>query len=81
MSSINSIAPLIVPSALPSAQAGLATADQALAQAAQQIANPNGGDLVASLIDANQSLILAKAAAGVIKTVDQSIGSLLNTYA
>ena len=50
-------------------------------QDAQQIADPVSGDIVSSVIDVNQTMVLAKAATSVLKTVGQTIGSLLDTFA
>ena len=72
-------------SSLPSAQnsglAALAGATQRLNQDAQQVANPAGQSLTAPLLDESQSLLLAQAGAQVIRTSNQTIGTLLDIFA
>jgi hypothetical protein len=72
-------------SSLPSAQnnglEAIATATQRLNQDAQQIANPEDQSLVSPLLDSSQSLLLAQAGAQVIRTSNQTIGTLLDIFA
>jgi hypothetical protein len=73
------------PASLPSAQdsglAAIATAAQRLNQDAQQIANPADQSVTTPLLDSSQSLLLAQAGAQVIRTSDQTIGTLLDIFA
>jgi len=72
-------------SSLPSAQnsglAALAIAAQRLNQDAQQIANPADQSLTTPLLDSSQSLLLAQAGAQVIRTSNQTVGTLLDIFA
>jgi hypothetical protein len=72
-------------SSLPSTQnnglEAIATAAQRLNQDAQQISNPADQSLVRPLLDSSQSLLLAQAGAQVIRTSNQTIGTLLDIYA
>jgi len=70
-----------LPSATTSGLAVLATGNQQLDRAAQQIANPDNQNLVDPLIDANRSLLLSEAGAAVLKTSNRMLGSLLNVFA
>src|SRR5580692_7131637 len=79
MSSINAAFPSFsLPSAQNSGRAALATSTQQLNHDAQQIANPAEGDLATPLLDSSQSLLLAQAGAQVIRTSNQTIGTLLD---
>jgi hypothetical protein len=81
MSTILGISAGSLGSAFASGQAGLAASNQQLAQDAQQIADPNAAGIDAALLDSSQTLLLAQAAASIIKTADQMLGTLLDTYA
>jgi hypothetical protein len=47
---------------------------------AQQVANTNGADDTAPLVDLNQALLLAQAGADVISTEDKMLGSLFDAF-
>jgi hypothetical protein len=76
-----------ISSALPSlpatgsALAGLSTAQQELSQDASQIANPDSPPATQSLLNLQQSSALNGAAADVIDTSNQMMGTLLNVFA
>ena len=59
----------------------IANGSQQLSQDAQQIANPDSQNVTASLVDLNQSLVLAEAGANVISTENQMLGTLLDVLA
>ncbi|HEY2465355.1 MAG TPA: hypothetical protein VGI32_14950 [Steroidobacteraceae bacterium] len=61
--------------------AAIATGNQRLSQDAQQIANPNSPNVTGSLVDLNQSLVLAEAGANVISAENQMLGTLLDVLA
>jgi len=52
-----------------------------LSQDAAQIANPDNGNLIAPLVDLSQANLLTQAGAAVIRTSNQMLGSLLDTFA
>jgi hypothetical protein len=82
MSSISSAFPLLSPgSAVNSGLAGIATGNLQLNQDAQQIANPDNDNLIAPLVDLQQSSLLAQAGAAVIRTSNEMLGSLLDVFA
>jgi hypothetical protein len=70
-----------LPSAPGSGLAAIATGSQQLTQDAQQIANPDNPKATNSLLDLNQSLLLAEAGANVISTSNQMLGRLLDVLA
>jgi hypothetical protein len=70
-----------VSSAQGSGLAAIATGSQRLTQDAQQIANPDNPNVTNSLLDLNQSLLLAKAGANVISTSNKMLGTLLDVLA
>lgn len=70
-----------LPSALSSGLTALATSNQQLSLDAQQIANPENQNLINPLVDASQSLLLTEVGAALIKTSNQMLGTLLNTFA
>jgi hypothetical protein len=59
----------------------IATGSQRLGSDAQQIANPDSPNVASSLVDLNQSLVLAEAGANVISTENQMLGTLLDVLA
>jgi hypothetical protein len=67
--------------AMSSGLAALTLSSQQLAGDAQQIANPDTPDVTAPLVQSLQALLAAQAAAAVIKTADQTLGTLLDTHA
>jgi hypothetical protein len=79
ISSINGSANL--PNAQNSGVDAIAAGTQRLNADAQQIANPNGADDTAPLVDLHQALVLAQAGANVISTEDKMLGSLLDAFA
>lgn len=82
MSSISSIAtPLNLASAQNSGLNAIAAGSQKLHADAQQIANPDGGDDTAPLIDLSQALVLAQAGATVISAENKMLASLLDAFA
>jgi hypothetical protein len=81
MTSISALPSFNLPSALTSAQSGLANSGQRLAEDAQQIANPDSSSVTAALVDSTQTLLQAQAAAAILKTADQLTGTLLDTFA
>ncbi len=83
---IGSTSGFSLPSAYSSATAGLASANQSLEEDAQQIATSTGNgadpaDVAGALVGANQSLLLAEAAAKIVKTADQMLGTLFDSHA
>jgi hypothetical protein len=83
MSPINSsaVSSLNFSSAENSGRAAIATSSAQLAQDAQQIVNPDNQNLTDPLLDSTQSLLLTQAAAAVISTSDQMLGTMLNVFA
>ena len=82
MSPISGILPAVaLPSASSSGLAAIAAGNQQLAQDAAQIANPNSADTITPLVDLNQAKLMAEVGAAVLRTSDQMLGSLLDTYA
>jgi hypothetical protein len=82
MSSISSIVSSAnVPSAQDSGLAAIAGGNQRLSQDAQRIANPDSQNVTASLVNLNQSLVLAEAGANVISAENQMLGTLLDVLA
>jgi len=82
MSTISSIAPAVaVPPAQNSGLAGLATSSQQLSQIAQQVANPANANFIDPMVGAIESLQLTQAAASVISTSNEMVGTLLNVFA
>ena len=82
MSPITGILPSpALPSATGSGLATLATANQQLTQDASQIANPANADSIGPLADLSQVNLLAEAGAAVIRTSNQMLGTLLDTFA
>jgi hypothetical protein len=69
------------PSAQNSGLNAIAASTLKLDADAQQIANPNGADYTAPLVDLNQALVLAQAGADVISSENKMLGSLLNAFA
>jgi hypothetical protein len=70
-----------VSSAAGSGLVAIATGSRQLTQDAQQIANPDDPNVTNSLVDLNQSLLLAEAGANVISTSNQMLGTLLDVLA
>jgi hypothetical protein len=70
-----------LPSAAGSGLAMIATANQQLNQDASQIANPGNADSISPLVDLSQASFLAEAGAAVIRTSNQMLGTLLDTFA
>jgi hypothetical protein len=70
-----------LPSAQNSGLTAIATATQRLNRDARQIANPADQSLTTSLLDSSQALLLAQAGAQVIRTSNQTIGTLLDIFA
>ncbi len=82
MSSISgAFPPVSLPNAIYSGQATIAAGSLQLNQDAEQIANPDDPNPTNPLLDLNQSLALAQAGAAVIRTSDQMLGTLLDTFA
>jgi hypothetical protein len=82
MSTITGISPSpLLPSAVGSGLATIAAGSQQLSQDAAQIANPDNGNLITPLVDLSQANLLAQAGAAVIRTSNQMLGSLLDTFA
>jgi hypothetical protein len=82
MSSINSaVSSASLPSAFNSGLATISNGSQLLNQDAQQIANPGNQDLTAPLAGLSQANLLAEAGADVIRTANQTLGSLLDVFA
>jgi hypothetical protein len=82
MSTIGSINSSVnLPSAQTSGLNAIAAGTQKLNADAQQIANPNGTDDTAPLVDLNQALVLAQAGANVISTENKLLGSLIDALA
>jgi hypothetical protein len=73
--------PVSLTSALTSGAATISAGAGQLNRDAQQIANPDSQDSTNSLLDLNQSSQLAEVGAAVIRTSDQMLGTLLNTFA
>ena len=61
--------------------AAIAAGSRKLSQDAQQIANPSSPNVIASLVDLNQSRVLTEAGANVISTENKMLGTLLNALA
>lgn len=59
----------------------IAAGTQKLNSDAQWLANPNGPDDTAALVDLNQALVLAQAGANVLSTENKMLGSLLDAFA
>jgi hypothetical protein len=68
-------------SAPSSGLAALATGSQRLSQYAEQIANPDSPSVTSSLLDLNQSLLLAETGANLIGTSNKMLGTLLDALA
>jgi len=68
-------------STLSNATTGLANGNQALVQAAVQIATPGNTNLTTPLVDTSQALQLTEASAAVVSATEQTLGSLLNVTA
>jgi hypothetical protein len=82
MSPISGIFPApVLSGAVGGGLAAIAAGSQQLSQDAGEIANPANGNLVTPLVDLAQAKLLAEAGAAVIRTSDQMLGSLLDTYA
>jgi len=82
MSSIsNALNSVNVSGAQGSGLAAIATGSRRLTQDAQQIANPDNPNVTNSLLDLNQSLLLAEAGANVISTSNKTLGTLLDVLA
>jgi hypothetical protein len=82
MSTISSALPSVIPSsASSSGLAALSTGQQELAQDGMQIANPDNANNTAALLNLQQSNALTGAAADVIETSNQMMGTLLNVFA
>lgn len=82
MSTIGSINSSVnLPSTQTSGLNAIAAGTQKLNADAQQIANPNGTDDTAPLVDLNQALVLAQAGANVISTENKLLGSLIDALA
>ena len=82
MSSIsNALNSVNVSGAQGSGLAAIATGSRRLTQDAQQIANPDNPKVTNSLMDLNQSLLLAEAGANVISTSNKMLGTLLDVLA
>jgi hypothetical protein len=82
MNTISSSLPSLVPaSATSSGLAAISTAQQELSQDASQIANPDSPPATQSLLNLQQSSALNGAAADVIDTSNQMMGTLLNVFA
>lgn len=61
--------------------AAIAAGNQQLSADVQQIANPDSANVTGSLLDLNQSLVLAEAGANVIGTENKILGTLLDAFA
>ena len=59
----------------------ISTGGQLLNQDAQQISNPGNQNLTAPLAGLSQANLLAEAGADVIRTANQTLGSLLDVFA
>jgi hypothetical protein len=70
-----------VSSAAGSGLAAIASGSRQLTQDAQQIANPDNPNVTNSLVDLNQSLLLAEAGANVFSASNQMLGTLLDVLA
>lgn len=70
-----------LPSATGSGLTTLATANRQLTQDALRIANPANADSIDPLADLSQANLLAEAGAAVIRTSNQMLGTLLDTFA
>jgi hypothetical protein len=81
MSPINGTFMSVKSSAPSSGLAAIATGSQRLSQDAEQIANPDSPNVTSSLLDLNQSLLLAEAGANVIGTSNKMLGRLLDVLA
>jgi hypothetical protein len=82
MSSISSTSFSVnLSSAQNSGLASIETGSQRLIQDAQRIANPNSQNVTNSLVDLNQSLLIAQAGADVISTSNKLLGTLLDVLA
>jgi hypothetical protein len=82
MNTISSALPSMVPpSAASSGLAAMATAQQELSQDASQIADPDNAPSTQSLLNLQQSNALNGAAADVLDTSNQMMGTLLNVFA
>jgi hypothetical protein len=82
MSAISSINGSInLPNAQSSGLDAIAAGTRKLDSDAQQIANPNGADDTAPLVDLNQALVLAQAGANVISAENKMLGSLFEAFA
>jgi hypothetical protein len=82
MSTISSVSTVSnLASAQNSGLSAIAAASQKLSNDAEQIANPDGADVTAPLLDLNQSLLQAEAGANVISAENQMLGTLLNVFA
>ena len=68
-------------SAQDSGLTAIATGSQRLSHDAQQIANPDSKNVTDSLVDLNQSLVLAEAGANVIRAENKMLGTLLDAFA
>jgi hypothetical protein len=73
--------PASLSSAFSSGAATIATGSQQLARDAQQVANPDGQNSTAPLVDLTQSSQLAQAGAAVVRTSNEVLGTLLNAFA
>jgi hypothetical protein len=69
-----------LPSAQNSGLNAIAAGTQKLDADAQRIANPNGADETAPLVDLNQALVLAQAGANLISTENTMLGSLFDAF-
>jgi hypothetical protein len=82
---VSSISSTSIAASLPSAQssglASIAVGSQRLSQDAQQIANPDSPNVTSALLDLTQSLLATEAGAGVIRTSNSMLGSLLDVLA
>jgi hypothetical protein len=76
-----SSSPVGLSGAIYSGHAAIATSTQQLNQDAQQIANPYSENTINPLVDESQSLLIADAAANVIRTSNQMLGTLLDAFA
>jgi hypothetical protein len=81
MNAISPSSSIALSNAQASAVAAIDNSAQSLSDDAQQIANPDGGEPVAALLDLSQSLVAAEAGAAVLRTVDKVLGSLLDVMA
>jgi hypothetical protein len=61
--------------------AAIAAGTRQLNRDAQQIANPNNGNVTGPLVDLNQSLLLAEAGTNVISASNKMLGTLLDVLA